>query len=44
MKLAFISDIHLGFAYGTERQEESFDNFRQAFELALKDKPDLVLL
>src|SRR3990172_6326764 len=44
MKIAFISDIHLGFAYGTERQEESFQNFKQAFELALKDKPDLILL
>jgi len=44
MKLAFISDIHLGFAYGTEREQESFDNFKQAFELALKDNPDLILL
>ena len=44
MKIAFISDIHLGFAYGTERGEESFENCKQAFDLALKDKPDLILL
>jgi DNA repair exonuclease SbcCD nuclease subunit len=44
MKLAFISDLHLGFAFGTERGEESFENADKAFELALKEKPDLVLL
>jgi DNA repair exonuclease SbcCD nuclease subunit len=44
MKIAFLSDLHLGFAYGTERQEESFENAKQAFDLALKEKPDLMLL
>jgi len=44
MKLAFISDLHLGFAFGTERGEESFENAEQAFELALKEKPDIILL
>ena len=44
MKLAFISDLHLGFAFGTERGEESFENADKAFELALKEKPDLVLI
>jgi DNA repair exonuclease SbcCD nuclease subunit len=44
MKLAFISDLHLGFAFGTERGEESFENAEKAFELALKEKPDLVLI
>ena len=44
MKLAFISDLHLGFSYGTERGEESFENAEQAFELALKEKPDLILI
>ncbi len=44
MKLAFISDLHLGFAFGTERGEESFENAEKAFELALKEKPDIVLI
>jgi len=38
MKIAFISDLHLGF------REESFSNASQAFELALKEKPDLILI
>jgi DNA repair exonuclease SbcCD nuclease subunit len=44
MKLAFISDLHLGFGYGTERSEESFENASKAFELALKQKPDIILI
>lgn len=44
MKLAFISDLHLGFAFGTERGDESFENADKAFELALKEKPDIVLI
>ncbi|MGB9675287.1 MAG: metallophosphoesterase family protein [Candidatus Nanoarchaeia archaeon] len=39
MKIAFISDLHLGF-----NGEESFANAEQAFNLALKEKPDLILI
>ncbi|MEM2874175.1 MAG: metallophosphoesterase [Candidatus Nanoarchaeia archaeon] len=44
MKLAFLSDLHLGFAYGSERQEDSFEGAKQAFALCLREKPDLILL
>ncbi|MEM4714061.1 MAG: DNA repair exonuclease [Candidatus Nanoarchaeia archaeon] len=39
MKIAFISDLHLGF-----NGKESFENAKQAFDLALKEKPDLILI
>jgi len=44
MRLAVISDLHLGYAYGTERGEDSFRNAYEAFEKALIKKPDLILL
>ncbi|MBI2040603.1 MAG: DNA repair exonuclease [DPANN group archaeon] len=44
LKVAIISDTHLGFAWGEERQEDSFRNLEQAFSLAAKQEPDLVLL
>lgn len=44
MKIAFIADLHLGFSFGNERGEESFENAEQAFKLALKEKPDLILI
>ena len=44
LKIAILSDTHLGFAWGEERQEDSFNNLEQAFLLAAKQEPDLVLL
>lgn len=42
MKIAIISDTHFGYAWGTERQEDSFLNAKEAFEKALDS--DLILL
>lgn len=44
LKVVIISDTHLGFAWGEERQEDSFSNLEQAFSLAAKQEPDLILL
>ena len=43
MKLAIISDTHLGFGYGSEREQESFENAKQAFELAISNSADAIL-
>ena len=44
MRIAIFSDLHIGFGKGTARQDEAFEQARQAFELALKEKADLILL
>ena len=44
MKIALLSDFHLGFGKGTERFEESFENAKGALELAIAQKPDCILL
>ncbi|MEK6923308.1 MAG: metallophosphoesterase [Nanoarchaeota archaeon] len=44
LKVAVISDTHLGFAYGTERQDDSFINFEQAFNNAVREQPQAILL
>jgi len=44
MKIAIASDLHLGFGKGTERENEAFDQAKEAFELALREKADLLLL
>lgn len=44
MKIAIFSDLHIGFAKGTKRDEEAFDQAAQAFKLAIKEKADLILL
>lgn len=44
MKIALLSDFHLGFGKGTERFTESFENAQKAIELALEQKPDCVLV
>ena len=40
MRIAVISDLHLGFAWSTERQEDSFRNAREAFSKALAENED----
>ncbi len=42
MKLAILSDFHLGYAYGTERQEDSFIQAAEA--LSLTSSADAVLI
>ena len=44
MKLAVISDLHLGFQFDTERGEDAFRNADEAFSKAIAEKPDLILL
>lgn len=44
MKIAVLSDFHLGFDFNGRRHEESFKNAENAFEEALNEKPDLILL
>ncbi len=44
MKVVVIADLHLGFAYGSERQEDSFRNAAEAFSKALAEKPDCILM
>lgn len=44
MKIAVIADLHLGFAWGTEREQDSFRNAEEAFSKALGEKPDIILL
>ncbi len=44
LKVAIISDTHLGFAWGEERQEDSFRNLEQAFDEIIKHEANIVLL
>jgi len=44
LKLAVLSDLHLGFAYGTERGEDAFVNAERAFSVALREEPNLILI
>jgi DNA repair exonuclease SbcCD nuclease subunit len=32
MRIAILSDLHLGFSWGSERQEDAFDSFREFME------------
>jgi len=44
LKVAIISDTHLGFAWGEERQEDSFNNLEQAFDEIIQHEANVVLL
>jgi len=44
MRIAVISDSHLGFGYGTDRENDSFVQFTEAIEKAIAEKVDLILL
>jgi len=44
IKIAVISDLHLGFGLGTKREQDSFNNAKAAFTRALEEKPDLILV
>ena len=44
MKIAVFSDIHFGYAWGSERQEDSFMQGKEAFEIALANQADAIYL
>ena len=44
MKLAVMSDFHLGYAYNTERREDSFIQADEALQLAQEQKVDAILI
>lgn len=44
MKIGIIGDTHFGFAAGTERESECFDQAREAFLKVLARKPDIIIL
>jgi DNA repair exonuclease SbcCD nuclease subunit len=44
MKIAVISDSHLGFGYGSEKEQDSFRQFDEALEKAIQGKVDMILL
>lgn len=44
MKIALISDTHLGFGEKTQRKDEALENALEAFSLALENNPDLILM
>ena len=44
MRIAIFSDTHIGFGKGSARCDEAFDQAKEAFELALKENADLILL
>ena len=44
LKIAVISDTHLGFAYGTTRGKDAFENCKQAFKKALNKQANLILI
>ncbi|MBI4043589.1 MAG: metallophosphoesterase [Candidatus Diapherotrites archaeon] len=43
MRIALVSDTHLGFAHRTEREGDAFTQFKQAAEMIGRLQPDLVL-
>lgn len=44
MKLAFVSDTHWGFAQGSVRDRDAFDQSYQALTAACEAKPDAILM
>ncbi len=44
MKIAVISDTHLGTKWGSKREQDSFDQAREAFERALELGAELILV
>ena len=44
MKIAIISDCHLGHNYGSELGDDAFDQFRESLEQVILKKVDIILL
>ena len=43
MKIAIIGDMHLGFDHHGPRKNDSFINAREAFDIAISEKVDLII-
>jgi len=44
MKISVISDTHLGVKWGTELEEDSFNQFEEAVKKSIEEKVDLILI
>lgn len=44
VKIAVISDLHLGFGKNTEREKDCYNQAAEAFNKALEKSPDIILL
>jgi DNA repair exonuclease SbcCD nuclease subunit len=44
MRIAVISDCHLGYGYNTALENDSFENFDEAMSIALEKNSDLIIL
>lgn len=43
-RIGIVGDTHFGFAWGTERAEDSFEQARRALLAAIAQRPDLIIL
>ena len=43
MRIAVIGDMHLGFDHHGPRKNDSFINAREAFDIAISEKVDLII-
>ncbi len=43
-RIAVVGDTHFGFAHGTERSEDCYEQARRAFIAAIEEKPDVIVL
>lgn len=43
MRLAIVSDTHLGFARGSPRSDDAYSNLKQALEGIVKQEPDAII-
>ncbi|MCS4541373.1 MAG: DNA repair exonuclease [Euryarchaeota archaeon] len=44
VRIAVLSDFHLGFGWNTPRQEDSFEQALEAIEKSIQEKSDLIIL
>ncbi len=44
MRIGIIGDTHFGFGHGSEREDDSFANAKEAFEKVIAEKPDFIIL
>lgn len=44
MKIALIGDLHLGHGWGSELEEDCFRQAEEAFEIAIREKADLIIV
>ena len=44
VKIAIISDLHLGFSPDSEREKDCYEQAADAFNKALAEEPDMIIL